>query len=48
MPFDFQQRKSFRFYVVFVLEDAAVGDAVLPAFPNCVTRMAVNLDISGF
>ena len=32
MPFDFQQRKSFRFYVVFVLEDAAVGDAVLHYF----------------
>ena len=32
MPFDFQQRKSFRFYVILVLEDAAVGDAVLHYF----------------
>ena len=32
MPFDFQQRKSFRFYVILVLEDATVGDAVLHYF----------------
>jgi len=29
MPFDFQQRECFRFRIVFVLEDAAVGDAIL-------------------
>ena len=32
MPFDFQQRKGFLLHVVFVLEDAAVGDAVLHHF----------------
>ena len=32
MPFDFQQREGFRLHVVFVLEDAAVGDAILHHF----------------
>ena len=32
MPFDFQQREGFRLRIVFVLEDAAVGDAVLHHF----------------
>ena len=32
MPFDFQQRKGFRLHVVFVLEDAAVGDAFFNHF----------------
>ena len=32
MPFDFQQRKSFCLRIVFVLEYAAIGDAVLHDF----------------
>lgn len=32
MPFDFQQRKSFCLRIIFVLEYAAIGDAVLHDF----------------
>lgn len=32
MPFDFQQREGFLLHVVFILEDAAVGDAILHHF----------------
>jgi hypothetical protein len=32
MPFDFQQRECFRLRIIFVLEDAAVGDTILHHF----------------